>query len=62
MRIGVRKTNERGEKIERKIIVKLQAASLSNSSAKSFVELNDADVKAGRAGTSTIEIVSINCI
>ncbi len=62
MRFGVKTTNDRGEKIERKIIVKHNGTSMTSSVAKSFVENEDRDVKSGKAGTSTIEIVSINSI
>jgi hypothetical protein len=62
MRLGLKNTNDKGEKIERKIIVKYKGSSMSNSIAKSFVENEDKDVKSGKAGTTTIEIVSINSI
>jgi hypothetical protein len=53
------KTHDRGESIQRNIRVRHNGQSISNNSAKHYVEENDSDVKAGRAGSSTILILEI---
>jgi len=53
------KTHDRGETIIRKIRVSHKGQTMSSSIAKHYVEENDSDVKAGRAGTSTILILKI---
>ena len=58
MRLENKKTNDKGEKIERRIIVKHNNSSMTNSIAVNFVANHDKDVLNGKAGSTTIEIVS----
>jgi hypothetical protein len=50
---------DKGEYIQRSITIKHNGTTISNVLAKHYVEEKDQDVKAGRAGTSTIVIISI---
>jgi hypothetical protein len=53
------KTHDRGETIIRTISINHKGQTMSNSIAKHYVEENDSDVIAGRAGSSTILILNI---
>ena len=53
------KTHDRGETIIRTISISHKGQTMSNSIAKHYVEENDSDVIAGRAGSSTILILNI---
>jgi hypothetical protein len=53
------KTHDKGESIERKIRISHEGQSIPSSLVKHYIEKNDADVKAGRAGTSTIVVISV---
>ena len=54
------KTHGKGQLIQRKINVLHEGQTLSDSSAKNYIVQKDADVKSGKAGTSTITIIKIN--
>jgi hypothetical protein len=53
------KTHGKGQLIQRTIRVSHEGHTLSDSSAKNYVVQKDADVKSGKAGTSTITIIKI---
>jgi hypothetical protein len=53
------KTHGKGQLIQRTIRVSHEGQTLSDSSAKNYILQKDADVKSGKAGTSTITIIKI---
>ena len=53
------KTHGKGQLIQRTIRVSHEGQTLSDSSAKNYIVQKDADVKSGKAGTSTITIIKI---
>ena len=53
------KTHGKGQLIPRTIRVSHEGQTLSDSSAKNYIVQKDADVKSGKAGTSTITIIKI---
>ncbi len=59
MRFADKKTHDKGQTIQRSIRIKHNGQSMPNNIAKHHIEQNDIDVKAGRAGTSTIVILNI---
>jgi hypothetical protein len=59
MRFSEKKTHDKGQTIQRSIRVQYLGQKVPNNVAKQYVEQNDIDVKAGRAGTTTIVILKI---